>query len=210
VKGYVHVVLALVSTIVVVWLSNLPSWQEGAAVLAGAVVGGFAGIFDARSIERRVDASGGLELYDEDVVGFVIPVAILASSPFAFGSALSMIFRSEVAQGGLQGILCSIAAFWLSHDIALGRRLKRLERRTGPLRVRRFYARSIVGPQGLIGQSGEVARSGDHVLVRLRGELWAARAVDDERLIEGEPVVVRHIEGLMLLVERSAPGGAPR
>ena len=118
-KGYVHVALALFCTVLVVWLSDLPLRQEAAAVLAGAAIGGLAGVFGARSIERRVDASGGLELYDEDILGFVIAVAIIASSPFVFGSALSLAVGSETAQGGLQGVVCSLAAFWLLHDAVL-------------------------------------------------------------------------------------------
>ncbi len=184
----------------VVWLSDLHPWQEAAAVAAGAVIGVFGGLFDARSIEGRVDASGGLELYDEDVVGFVVPVAIIASSPFAFGSALSMVFRSEAAQGGLQGVVCSIAAFWLLHDIVLGRRLKALEQRTGPLRVRRFYARSIVGTQGLIGQTGVVAQTGARTYVRVRGELWETDSIDGVSLTTGERVVVTAVSGLRLTV----------
>jgi membrane protein implicated in regulation of membrane protease activity len=199
-KGYVHVALALACTVAVVWLSNLHPWQEGAAIAAGAAIGVFGGLFDARSIEGRVDASGGLELYDEDVVGFVVPVAIIASSPFAFGSALSMVFRSEAAQGGLQGVVCSIAAFWLLHDIVLGQRLKALEQRTGPLRVRRFYARSIVGAQGLIGQTGVVAQTGARTYVRVRGELWEADPADGPHLAPGERVVVRAVNGLRLTV----------
>ena len=193
---------------VVVWLSDLHPWQEAAALTVGAVIGGFAGAFDARSIERRVDGSGELHLYDEDVVGFVIPVAIIASSPFAFGSALAIVSRSPSQQAGVQGVICSLAAFWVLHDVVLGRRLKRLEQRTGPLRVRRFYARSIVGPQGLIGQFGVVARSGDRPLVRVRGELWAARGLDDGYLNEGDRVVIREIDGLLLLV--SKPGQETR
>lgn len=185
---------------VVVWLSDLHPWQETGALAAGAVIGGFAGTFDARSIERRVDASGGLDLYDEDVIGFIIPVAILASSPFAFGSALALVAGSPAQQAGLQGVVCGLASFWVCHDMVLGRRLKRLEQRTGPLRVRRFHARSVVGPQGLIGQPGVVARTGVRTYVRVRGELWEADSSGHPGLRAGQRVIVRAVNGLRLTV----------
>jgi membrane protein implicated in regulation of membrane protease activity len=190
----------LVCTAVVVWLSDLHPWQEAVALAAGAVIGGCAGTFDARSIERRVDAGGGLDLYDEDVIGFVIPVAILASSPFAFGSAIALVAGSPAQQAGLQGVVCSLASFWVLHDVVLGRRLKRLELRTGPLRIRRFYARSVVGPQGLIGQPGVVARTGARTYVRVRGELWEADSAGYATLTTGQRVIVRAVNGLRLTV----------
>jgi membrane protein implicated in regulation of membrane protease activity len=207
VKGYVHPALALVCTLAVVWLSDLPQSREIAALAAGAVIGALAGAVDARSIERRLDPIHGLHLYDEDALAFVIPVAVIASAPFASGSAIALISRSETLQGGLQAIICGLAAFWLCHDVVLGRQLKRLEQRMGPLRVRRFYARSIVGPQDLIGQTGVVTRTDPRTYVRVKGELWFAQCGDARQLREGDSVVITGITGLSVAVERRPPAG---
>ena len=65
--------------------------------------------------------------------------------------------------------------------------------------LRRYRLR--VGPETLVGMRAEVVRPCSPVgLVRLRGELWSARAsAPAER---GETVTVSGIEGLTLQVER--------
>lgn len=205
-SGYVHVALAFACMAGVVWLSDLHPLQESAALLAGGVIGYFAGTLDAQSIARRVDPANGVDLYDEDVTGFVVAVAIIASAPFAFGSALAVVAKSEALQNGLQGVVCSLAAFWFVHDAVLGRRLKLLEKQTGPLRVRRFYARSVVGPQGLIGQPGVVTRTGGRTYARVRGELWEVESSNGPPFAPGEQIVVTGVKGLRVTVGRQRDG----
>ena len=73
----------------------------------------------------------------------------------------------------------------------------------------RYQARRKVrtGVEGHIGERAEVTRALDpEGRVRFRGESWKARAPD--RVPVGETVIVRGVEGLMLLVERGGGGGA--
>jgi membrane protein implicated in regulation of membrane protease activity len=202
-RGYVHVALALGCTVAVVWLSDLHPLQEIATLLAGAAIGVVGGRFDADALAARVDATGALDLYDEDVIGFIVPVAILASAPFAFGSALALVSRSEALQSGLQGLICSLSAFWLLHDAVLGRRLRRLLVTREPFPIRRFYARSVVGPQALIGATGVVASAGERTFVRVHGELWAVQSSDIRPLVIGERVIVTDVDGLRVSVRRA-------
>lgn len=69
----------------------------------------------------------------------------------------------------------------------------------GPLRKRR----KLTGPESLIGKRGVVVSTlsptGE---VRVEGIIWRARTSSGE-IKEGEPVVVRAIEGLVLLVEKA-------
>jgi membrane-bound serine protease (ClpP class) len=81
------------------------------------------------------------------------------------------------------GIGLSIAAFWLfitSKGIAARRQ---------PVKT---------GPQTMVGAEGEMHANG---LVLLNGELWHAHAVDGSRLVPGEHVAVKAIDGLELTVE---------
>ncbi|MGI8701700.1 MAG: NfeD family protein [Nocardioidaceae bacterium] len=71
--------------------------------------------------------------------------------------------------------------------------------------VRRVHAGPTVqnGPQALVGQSGLVLErvTGLTGRVRLRGEVWSARAVDDGVLIEpGAKVGVAEIDGATAVV----------
>lgn len=63
------------------------------------------------------------------------------------------------------------------------------------------------GPEGLIGAEAVVvsrARPGDEAryIVRLEGELWSANSPDD--LKPGETVIVTSLDGLLLMVQRTA------
>jgi len=81
------------------------------------------------------------------------------------------------------GIGVSIAAFWVfitSKGIAARRQ---------PVRT---------GTQTMVGSEGEMHANG---LVLLNGELWHAHAADGSRLVPGEHVAVKAIDGLELTVE---------
>ena len=56
--------------------------------------------------------------------------------------------------------------------------------------------RSDVGAEALVGRTAVVATP---TQVRVAGELWAVRA--DRRLVPGEEVVVRAVDGLTLVIE---------
>lgn len=60
--------------------------------------------------------------------------------------------------------------------------------------------RSTVGAEALVGQTAVVVTS---TQVRVAGELWAARS--DTRLLVGDEVVVRAVNGLTLEVSRQSP-----
>ena len=60
------------------------------------------------------------------------------------------------------------------------------------------------GRAGLIGHRGELRAAPEPIgRVLVDGELWRARAWDDERLEPGDPVVVEHVDGLTLTVRRA-------
>jgi membrane protein implicated in regulation of membrane protease activity len=54
-----------------------------------------------------------------------------------------------------------------------------------------------VGPQHIVGQTGEVRRDG---YVFVNGELWRAHTADGSRLEPGDHVTVESVEGLTLTV----------
>lgn len=71
--------------------------------------------------------------------------------------------------------------------------------------VRRLHAAPTVhsGTAGLVGQSGLVLEevTGQAGRIKLHGEVWSARAIDDRMLIEpGRKVAVAQIEGATAVV----------
>src|SRR5215210_6784024 len=60
--------------------------------------------------------------------------------------------------------------------------------------------RSSVGAEALVGETAVVVTS---TQVRVAGELWTARS--DGRLVVGDEVVVRAVDGLTLDVSRQSP-----
>jgi membrane-bound serine protease (ClpP class) len=72
----------------------------------------------------------------------------------------------------------------------------------GPLRKKR----RMTGPESLVGKRGVVvSRLSPVGEVRVEGVIWRARSTSGE-LLEGEPVEVKAVEGIALVVERA--GGA--
>ncbi|MBV9599442.1 MAG: nodulation protein NfeD [Chloroflexi bacterium] len=72
------------------------------------------------------------------------------------------------------------------------------------LRARR--SRAVTGHEGLVGATGVVRRDiepGRQGLVQVLGELWRATAADG-RLLEGQPIVVQSVDGLVLVVRRAS------
>jgi membrane-bound serine protease (ClpP class) len=82
------------------------------------------------------------------------------------------------------GVAVSLGLLW---SFAIG---KALQVRRRPV---------TVGPQAIVGRLGEVRRDG---LVFVNGELWQARAVDNEPLQPGDRVRVEALNGLTLEVSR--------
>jgi membrane-bound serine protease (ClpP class) len=70
----------------------------------------------------------------------------------------------------------------------------------GPLRKKR----RMTGPESLVGKRGVVvSRLSPVGEVRLEGVIWRARSTSGE-LLEGEPVEVKAVEGIALVVERAS------
>jgi membrane protein implicated in regulation of membrane protease activity len=53
----------------------------------------------------------------------------------------------------------------------------------------------------MIGKTGEVTSSTPTGYIRIARELWRAQSLDGSRLAAGQQVIVRRLNGLVLLVE---------
>jgi membrane protein implicated in regulation of membrane protease activity len=203
-----HVGLATVATLISVWVASAPPELTAIGVLGGLALGTWAGVADGRRLERRMDRGGGVVLYAEDSVPYLLlwPLGALALSPFAFGTMMRSVARSADVQLVLQVGLCGLTAAWLAHDVSMVRRLRRISARRGSLHVQWFYGRSAVGPESMIGKRGEVTSPcGPTGYVRISGELWRAQSIDGSSLIDGQRVTVRRLNGIVLLVEAAGP-----
>ena len=71
----------------------------------------------------------------------------------------------------------------------------------------RFLERYRVrgGAEGMVGERATVIEACEPAgLVRVRGELWKARATGDERLAAGERAKVLAVDGLTVTIERAS------
>jgi membrane-bound serine protease (ClpP class) len=102
---------------------------------------------------------------------------------------LALLFQNEPAGYSVNtwlivGIGAAIGSFW---SFAM---TKGFAARRQPVKV---------GPQSIIGTTGEVRAPG---LVFVNGELWQAHAGDDSELVPGEEVEIEAVHGLELTVKR--------
>ena len=211
--GITHVSLAAGATLLIVWVVDASPELRVIGVFCGLALGAWAGLVDGRRLERGIDRRGGVVLYAEDSVSRALlwPLGVLALSPFAFGTMIRAVGRSSDAQLILQVVLCGLTAAWLAHDLAMVRRLRRISAGRSALHVQWFHGRSAVGPEGMIGKSGEVTSPcvpGGYV--RIAGELWRAESIDGSALFDGQRVMVRRLNGLVLLVESAEPAASNR
>lgn len=106
----IHVVVALAAAAAAVWTADVRLTWSIASLAAGAMLGRWTASAYARTLQQRIDPEGGLVLYVEDAFlhGLLLPLALLALSPVAFGSALFVIARSPVAQQSVQLFACAV------------------------------------------------------------------------------------------------------
>jgi membrane protein implicated in regulation of membrane protease activity len=202
--GLVHIGLAAGATLFSLWAADVALVHRALTLWVGLMLGSWAGSVTGRTLQRRVDAGGGLVLYADETVlsGLVLPLSVLALSPFAFGTMLVAVARSAELQWMLQILLCGISSAWLAHDLVVARGLRRLRDAVGSLHIQWFHGRSTVGPEGLIGKSGIVtAPCTPTGYIRVAGELWRARSIDSSPLSVGQEVRVKRLNSLVLLVE---------
>jgi membrane protein implicated in regulation of membrane protease activity len=114
--------------------------------------------------------------------------------PFAVGAIIATLLAAAGAGGVIEWAVFLVVSLIL---LAMLRPLARAHRRLpAPLRT---------GPAALVGQSATVVeRIANHEgvgCVKIGGEVWTARSLDDDREIEvGERVQVREIRGATALV----------
>jgi membrane protein implicated in regulation of membrane protease activity len=91
----------------------------------------------------------------------------------------------------------TLAGYW---------QMRRYELEHRPLRPKYLYASSSTGAEGMLGKQAIVrAECAPEGTVRVRNELWRARALDSASLPVGATVIVREVDGLCLLVESVSP-----
>lgn len=206
--GFVHVGLAAGAALLSLGAAEAAAAAKLFALAVGVVPGAWAGAITGRTLERGVDSRGGIVLYSSESAPYALlwPIAVVSLSPFAFGTMVRFVSHSAAAQWLLQLLVCGLAAAWLSHDIVVARRLRRLSRTYGTLTVQWFHARSVTGPEGMLGSKGVVTRaSGPTGYVRIGGELWRAQSLEGAPLRVGQEITVRRLNGLTVFVEAAHP-----
>ncbi len=170
---------------------------------AAAAAGNLAGAHTGRALARQVGQTGRIVLYSEDtpLYALLMPLAAMVMSPGVFVAMAYSIWTTPALQTVVPLALCFINMAWLSHDLALARNLWLLRERVGDVPIQWFHARSIVGPEGTIGQRAVVlVPCAPDGYVRLQGERWRARSADGQPVPAGMVVEVQHLDGLTLVV----------
>jgi membrane protein implicated in regulation of membrane protease activity len=173
-----------------------------AAISIGFFLGRVMGASEWSRLRRQIDTRNVAVIYTEDSAYFAVltALAIASLSPWpVIRAGLVIAFYPEVVAAMLVGA----AGACVGWAFVLYRRIQAYERSSGPLRVRTFYARSLVGPEALIGRAGTVVETcAPDGRVSIGAEVWFARSIGDVSLTPGTPVVIRDLDGLRLIVER--------
>ncbi|UCE23429.1 MAG: hypothetical protein JSU74_08980 [Candidatus Zixiibacteriota bacterium] len=164
------------------------------------LLGYWLGSIDWRRQERRIDKRNGLILYFSDSYAYFVLVMLYL---FTLPGGRSFVGRTLSASPWVFPVLTWFTAAVASgYNLAFYIGVRRFESERGPLRVKRFYARSAVGAESLIGKTGTVQQDCDpNGTVKIENAIWSAESIDGSALTAGSRVVVKDIEGLKVFVE---------
>lgn len=206
--GGIQLGLASLAVVLSLWSASHHTVLYTIPVLVlGALFGNAAGARTSSALARQFAEKGRIVLYSEDtpLYAALLPLLATVSSPVVFAWTLLSIWRSPALQLLVPLVLCFTSIAWLSHDLSLARHLWMLTERVGYVPIQWFHARSVVGPEGTIGQRAVVIiPCSPDGYVRMQGERWRARSADGLPLPVGEWVEVLHLDGLTVIVRRAA------
>jgi membrane protein implicated in regulation of membrane protease activity len=197
----VHAIISVVLLVVLLSIWS-PFYRFAFLVVVPSILVGFLlGKMSWRKEEERIDKRNGLILYFSDTHAY---------------SALVFLFLLQTFKGSSRVIAAILdlspwifpVLIWLAAGIAVGHNaayyyfVRKVEEQRGPLRVKRFYARSKVGAESMIGKQGTIMeKCQPNGTAKIENTIWTAESIDGTSIPAGEAVVVRDIEGLRVFVE---------
>jgi len=103
------------------------------------------------------------------------------------------------------GIIISIyLVFALIYHITIFYSSRKYELENGAIIPLEMYAKTKTGSEGMMHKSGEVISACTPIgKVRIGNEIWNAESIDGNSIDDGEKVLVREIQGLKLIIEKS-------
>jgi membrane protein implicated in regulation of membrane protease activity len=196
---HLFVCVAILGAIIYIW-----SWfsDKMLVVLAPSLALGYlAGRADWKRTVRRVDKRNGLILYFSDSVAYALLIFLFLFSKVPFVKFRAIRFLSEYPYI-LPVIIWFVAAFTVGYNLAFYLGVRKFEAASGPLRIKRFYARSVVGAESMIGKTGTIRQTCEPTgTVMIESTIWNAESIDGSTIPAGDSVIVRDIEGLKVFVE---------
>ena len=202
-------VVGSAATVAGLWaLPGVGAIEKAAWTIVGASLGIVIGQSVWRQVRTRIYAGNRVTLYYTDTLVyallFMAGLASLAPRAAFQGAALLVSHPSTLAL-----ILLGLASVGLATSVVSYWQIRCHELRHGPLRAKLLYTQSTTGAEGMLGRAAVVqAVCAPEGTVRVGSELWRARCLDGAALQVGQAVLVREVDGLCLLVERTKSGAA--
>ncbi len=143
------------------------------AIAVGFGVGWAAGHATWIEIQKRIDSRNSMIMYFTDTAAYaLLLLAFLATIfPYAFARSAVLAIRHPTAFGA---VLVFVVAASVGYNLMLMHFMRRHELAAGPLQVKRYYASSVVGVQGMIGRRGLVIRPcAPEGTIRVGAEIWS-------------------------------------
>ena len=136
---------------------------------------------------------------ESGVYGFILVAGILSLFPKILPRLGFLAFRNHDI---FSMLLIFIVASCVGFSGVQLQKVWTFEKIFGPLRIKEFYAPSVTGQEGMIGKTGKVIKKiGPRGIVQIGAELWSARSNNGKEIVSGENIVVRDIEGNLVIVE---------
>lgn len=197
----VHLIVSIAVLVAIIYIWSTFSGKMLIVLIPSLVLGYLTGKADWNRTVRRVDKRNGLILYFSDSIAYTLMgvLFLVSLSPFAWFRGIRHLSDYPYL---VPVLIWFVAAVAVGYNLSLYLGVKKCEAARGPLRVKRFYARSSVGAESLIGKRGTIQRAcNPSGTVKIESTIWNAESIDGSILPSGQIVIVRDTEGLRVFVE---------
>jgi len=197
----IHLIVSIVILAAIIYIWSAFYDKMLIVLIPSLAIGFVRGRVIWRRLTRRVDKRNALILYFTDTVGYGLLIVLFLFSKVPLGKLKAILFLSDHPYI-LPVVIWFVAAVTVGYNLALYRGVRRFEVLHGPLRVKRFYARSALGAESLIGKPGVVRQTCQpRGTVKIESTIWNAESIDGSTIPQGTSVIVKDVEGLRVFVE---------
>ncbi len=199
----IHFLISILFLYGVLYLIPTSLVQKVSIISISFLVGLFLGMFDWNKMVKRIDQRNVLIIYSSESVFYSLILFLFFAqvAPRAFMSVASHIEKLNIY---IYISLTSLTGLFSGQTFIIWQQIRKYETENGRIIPRLFWTNSIMGEHGMISKKGVVLENcNPSGKVKIGSEIWNAESIDGKFISKQENIIVRDINGLLLIIEKS-------